>query len=104
MVIVNISKEELNALKEVAGSRQLVGEHIEVLRKVLMEAGVFIKLDEYVAIKNGDSLAIYSSDLFVEVSLSDTDGKVMATVVIENVKNIKYRERIDITFVAGEGR
>jgi len=103
MVVVNIPKEELEALREVAGSKQLINEYIEVLRRVLMKSGIFIKLDEYIAIKNNASLAIYSGDLFVEVSLSDTDGKVIATVVIENVKNIKYRERIDITFTVGEG-
>jgi 2-keto-3-deoxy-L-rhamnonate aldolase RhmA len=105
MVIVSISKEELERLKEVAESKQLTNEHVDALRRMLMKAGVLVKLDEYIALKNNDAIFVYSGDLFVEIGLSaNTNGKVVATVVIENVKNVKYRERIDITFVAGEGK
>jgi hypothetical protein len=103
MVTINIPKEEFEALREVAESRQLIDKHIEVLRKVLMKSGILLKLDEYIATRNGDTICIYSGDLFVEIDLSaDTNGKVNTTVIVENVKNVKYRERIDITFVARE--
>jgi hypothetical protein len=105
MVIVNIPKEELDLLEEIARSKQLIDDHIGALRRVLMKSGILLKLDEYIAIKNGDAIYIYSGDLFAEIGLSaDANGEVAVTVVIENVKNIKYRERIDITFAAGEGR
>jgi hypothetical protein len=105
MVTINIPKEEFEALRKVAESRQLIDKHIEVLRKVLMKAGILLKLDEYIAVRNGSTIYVYSGDLFAEIGLSaDTDGEVVTTVVIENVKNIKYRERIDIAFAVGEGR
>jgi len=103
--MVNITKEEFEVLKGVIESRELHREHLEAIRRVLVKSGILLNFDEFVAIKNGNALSIYSGDLFVEIGLSaDTNGRAAATVVIENVKNIRYRERIDIIFVVGEGR
>jgi hypothetical protein len=105
MVTINIPKEEFETLREVAESRQLIDKHVEVLRRVLMKGGILLRLDEYIAVRNGSTICIYSNDLFIEIGLSaDTDGEVVTTVAIENVKNVRYRERIDITFAVGEGR
>jgi hypothetical protein len=105
MVTINIPKEEFEALREVAESRQLIDKHVEVLKRVLMKAGILLRLDEYIAVRNGSTIYVYSDDLFIEIGLSaDTDGEVVTTVAIENVKNVRYRERIDITFAVGEGR
>jgi hypothetical protein len=104
MVRVNISEEELEVLKGVIESRELRREHLEAIRRVLMRSGILLNFDEFVAIKNGNTLCMYLSDLFVEIDLSAENGReATATVVIENVVNPRYRERIDITFVAGRG-